>query len=380
MLYPLSYEGGIAPERRQPSEDCHQVQGATLAVGLRRPHLRSTAAIWEPLGVIIDDSDESISAAVRVLRAGGLVAVPTETVYGLAADASDPAAVAKVFAVKGRPADHPLIVHLGGAAQLEDWAGNVPDDARRLAEAFWPGPLSMVLERHPSVSPVVTGGRDTVAVRVPAHPVARRLLEAFGGGLAAPSANRFGRVSPTTAADVAADLGDDVDLVIDGGPCEIGVESTIVELVGPEDGSPPTVTILRSGAISPEQVATALGRPVRSTPTGPARAPGMLEAHYAPVTRLELFEPGSEAEALARAADFAAAGRRVGLLGLARVDAPGAVVSWDAGGDEAAFARSLYRWLRQADEESLDALLVVLPPPQGISLAVRDRLRRAAVR
>lgn len=325
--------------------------------------------------MIIDDSDESIGRAVEALRAGDLVAVPTETVYGLAADAADPTAVAKVFATKGRPATHPLIVHLGRTVPLDDWAVHVPDDARRLAEAFWPGPLSLVLERHPSVSSIVTGGRDTVALRVPAHPVALRLLDAFGGGLAAPSANRFGRVSPTTAADVHADLGDDVDLIIDGGSCEIGVESTIVELVGSAD-----VMILRSGAISPDEVATVLGRPVGSTPTGPARAPGMLASHYAPMTPLELWEQDAEGEATARAADLAAAGQRVGLLTLSRADVPGATVSWDADGDAERFARSLYRWLRQADEEGLDALLVILPPPAGISLAVRDRLRRAAVR
>lgn len=330
--------------------------------------------------MIIDDSDQSIRRAVEVLRAGGLVAVPTETVYGLAADASDPAAVSRVFTTKGRPPAHPLIVHLGRSARLEDWAVHVPDDARRLADAFWPGPLSMVLARHPAVSSIVTGGRDTVALRMPAHPVALRLLDAFGGGLAAPSANRFGRVSPTTAVDVQADLGDDVDLIIDGGPCEIGVESTIVELVESSDGSPPVVTILRSGAVSPEEVATVLDRPVSSTPSGPPRAPGMLATHYAPLTPLELWEPSAEGEAIARAAALAAVGQRVGLLALTKVDAPGEVVVWDAGGDEAVLARSLYRWLRRADAEGLDALLVVLPPPQGISLAVRDRLRRAAAR
>lgn len=330
--------------------------------------------------VIIDDSDQSISLAVGVLRAGGIVAVPTETVYGLAADASEPAAVSKVFTAKGRPFAHPLIVHLGAGASLEDWAAHVPDDAFRLAAAFWPGPLSMVLPRHPSVSTVVTGGRDTVALRMPAHPVALRLLAAFGGGLAAPSANRFGNVSPTTAADVRADLGDEVELIIDGGPCEIGVESTIVELVGGRAGSQAMVTILRAGAIGPEALAGVLGHAVGTTARGPARAPGMLASHYAPRTPLELWPENTEDDAARRVSDLVSSGARVGALCLRRIEAPGAAVAWDAGGDAAVFARSLYQWLRRADAENLDILVVVLPPPEGISLAVRDRLRRAATR
>ncbi len=164
-----------------------------------------------------------------MLRDGGLVAFPTETVYGLGADASSPAALRRLYAVKGRPADHPVIVHLASIGQLADWAVDVPERARRLAEACWPGPLTLVLERSPRVPDEVTGGRPTVGLRVPDQPIALALLRAFGGGVAAPSANRFGRVSPTTADDVRADLGDDVDVVLDGGPCRVGVESTIVD-------------------------------------------------------------------------------------------------------------------------------------------------------
>ncbi len=328
--------------------------------------------------MIVDDNDQSISLAVGILRAGGIVAVPTETVYGLAADARDPAAVSKVFTAKGRPPTHPLIVHLGAEASLEDWAAHVPDDALRLAAAFWPGPLSMILPRHLSVPKVVTGGRDTVALRVPSHPVALRLLAAFGGGLAAPSANRFGRVSPTTAADVEADLGDAAELIIDGGPCEIGVESTIVELVDGRGGSESVVTVLRPGAISPAALEGVLGHPVETTVSGPARAPGMLASHYAPRTPLELWANGTEEEAARRVADLASSGTRVGLLSSARVEVTGAALALDAGGDVAVVARSLYRWLRAADAEELDLLVVVLPPPEGIGLAVRDRLRRAA--
>jgi L-threonylcarbamoyladenylate synthase len=178
----------------------------------------------------VEPSAGEIERAVAALRSGGLIALPTETVYGLGADASNDDAVRRVFEVKGRPSDHPLIIHLADAAQLEQWAASVSPTAQLLADAFWPGPLTLLVERSSSVSPVVTGGRPTVGIRVPDHPVALELLRTFGGGVAAPSANRFGRVSPTTAAHVIADLGDDVDVVLDGGPCRVGVESTIVDL------------------------------------------------------------------------------------------------------------------------------------------------------
>jgi L-threonylcarbamoyladenylate synthase len=320
---------------------------------------------------VVDDGDASIARAVGVLRAGRLVAVPTETVYGLAADAANPTAVRSVFAAKGRPADHPLIVHLASADRLGAWAAAVPEAAARLAEAFWPGPLTMVLPRHADVVPEVTGGRASVAVRVPGHPVALRLLEAFGGGLAAPSANRFGRVSPTTAADVVSELDGAVDLVLDGGPCAVGLESTIVELIDDR------VTVLRPGGISPAELEAVVGRPVAATAEGPARAPGMLASHYAPTTPVELH---AEAGVARRVASLVASGARVGVLALSAVDAPGAAVAWDAGGDLGAYARGLYRWLRRADAEGLDTLVVVPPPPDGIGAAIADRLRRAAHR
>ncbi|MBI1844800.1 MAG: threonylcarbamoyl-AMP synthase, partial [Actinobacteria bacterium] len=229
-------------------------------------------------------ASSAIAGAVGVLRAGGLVAFPTETVYGLGADASNDEAVRRIFAVKGRPTDHPLIVHLGDADQLDAWAREIPSDARLLAAACWPGPLTLVLWRSSAVSDVVTGGRDSVGLRVPSHPVALELLRAFGGGVAAPSANRFGRVSPTTAAHVVADLGDDVDLVLDGGPCAVGVESTIVDLTGEAP------MLLRQGGVSIETIEGVIGRAVIATAEGPARAPGMLAAHYAPTARVELVE------------------------------------------------------------------------------------------
>jgi L-threonylcarbamoyladenylate synthase len=331
----------------------------------------------------VDSSDRSIARAAEVLRAGGLVAMPTETVYGLAADASSPEAVERVFRAKGRPADHPLIVHLGGdpATDLEQagWARDVPGDAARLMEAFWPGPLTLVLARHPSVPLAVTGGLDTVAVRMPSHPVARRILDAFGGGLAAPSANRFGRVSPTTAADVVAELGPAVDLVVDGGPCEIGVESTVAEVIadGGGSGPAPEVTVLRPGGLSAEALEEVLGRPVRATATGPSRAPGMLASHYAPRTPLVLCEQEVADE---RVATLVASGKRVGLIALDATPHSGAHVVWDAGGDVDVLARSLYGWMREADAQSLDVLVAVPPEPVGLGAAVRDRLVRAAHR
>ncbi|MHB8191039.1 MAG: L-threonylcarbamoyladenylate synthase [Ferrimicrobium sp.] len=326
---------------------------------------------WYDESVIVDDSDRSIRLAVGTLGAGRVVAVPTETVYGLAADASNADAVARVFAIKGRPVDHPLIVHLGAEANLSDWAQHTPKDAYRLVDALWPGPLTLVLQRHPSVLMAVTGGLDTVALRMPAHPVAQRLLESFGGGLAAPSANRFGRVSPTTANDVLIDLGDSVDLIVDGGPCEIGVESTIVAFTGGE------ATILRAGGVSPEAISRVLGYRVGTTMDGPVRAPGMLASHYAPTTPLELCLPG---EVVLRGVELVSSGARVGVLSLTGIEVPGATVVWGADGEIAVFARLLYRRLRQADALGLDLLVVALPPDEGLGVAVRDRLNRAAHR
>lgn len=317
-------------------------------------------------------SPEDIERAVAVLRAGGLVAFPTETVYGLGADAANPAAVRRVFEVKGRPATHPLIVHLGSAAALDRWAVDVPPAARLLAEACWPGPLTMLLRRSPSVPDVVTGGRDTVGLRVPAHPLALALLERFGGGVAAPSANRFGRVSPTTAADVRADLGGDVDLVLDGGPCQVGLESTIVDLTGAEP------EVLRPGGVSFERLEEVLGRPVELwLGDRDVAAPGTLPAHYAPAARVELLE---DVSALAeRAAQLVAADRRVAVLApVALVGLPEEVVELEPAGGPESYARVLYGRLRQADRLGVEVVLAVPPEPVGLGVAVRDRLIRAA--
>ncbi|MBA3455929.1 MAG: threonylcarbamoyl-AMP synthase, partial [Deltaproteobacteria bacterium] len=216
-----------------------------------------------------------IATAAGVLRAGGLVAFPTETVYGLGADASSDAAVARIFAAKGRPRAHPLIVHLAPDARLSDWAIDVPESARRLAAEAWPGPLTIILARGPRVSLATTGGSETVGLRVPAHPMAQDLLRAFGGGIAAPSANRFGAVSPTTADHVTADLGDDVDYVLDGGACDVGVESTIVDL------SRGRAVLLRPGGLAREAIEAIIGPLAEADLAAPA-APGTLASHYAP--------------------------------------------------------------------------------------------------
>ncbi len=291
---------------------------------------------------------------MRVLRAGGLVAFPTETVYGLGADAANPSALRKLYAVKRRPARHPVIVHLAAAEQVDDWAADVPDAARILASTFWPGPLTMVLRRTARVVDEVTGGRDTVGLRVPAAPLALELLAEFGGGLAAPSANRFGNVSPTTADAVRADLGGDVDEVLDGGECSVGLESTIVELVGPEP------VLLRPGGISVEQLEVVLSAPIARA-DGPSRAPGMLPSHYAPRALVEIVEADEVDE---RAAALRTAGTKVVTL----------LPSRDLDDD----ARQLYARLRAADDEGADVVLAVLPADEGIGAAIRDRLRKAA--
>jgi L-threonylcarbamoyladenylate synthase len=316
-------------------------------------------------------SPGDIGKAADVLRAGGLVAVPTETVYGLGANAEDPAAVARVFQAKGRPPTHPLIVHLATAAQLGDWVADVPETALVLAERFWPGPLTLVLRRGRRVPLAATGGLETVAVRVPAHPVALELLASFGGGVAAPSANRFGSVSPTTADHVRAELGDAVDFVLDGGPCNVGVESTIVDATGA------TPSILRPGGVTPEDLEAALGRPVAAVSASPIRVPGQHPSHYAPRARVVLVEPG-EVAAEAQAAQEQ--GHRVGVfLPPSCADVPvkaHAVVAVPE--SMADYARGLYGFLRELDQLGCDLIVASLPAEAGLGLAVANRLRRAA--
>ena len=311
----------------------------------------------------------SIARAAAVLREGELIAFPTETVYGLGADAGSAKAVRKIFAAKGRPVDHPVIVHLYDARELAQWARTVPDEARKLADSFWPGPLTLILPRAAIVDDTVTGGQDTVGVRVPSHPVARALLAEFGGGIAAPSANRFGRISPTNARHVADDLGDAVSIVLDGGPCAVGIESTIVGFV---DNEP---MLLRPGAVGVGELERVLGRRLRPPTSAAPRAPGTLAAHYAPKTPATLVPPGALHAELAQLAE-----RDEVIAVLARTVARPPEFSdlWiGAPTGVAAYAHDLYANLRALDSANADAILVEAVPSGDEWLAVRDRLERA---
>jgi L-threonylcarbamoyladenylate synthase len=317
-------------------------------------------------------TDADISGAAETLRRGGLVAFPTETVYGLGADADNAAALARLYAVKGRPGEHPVIVHVEAPAQLDEWAADVPITARRLGDALWPGPLTLVVRRAARVLDGVTGGGDTVGVRVPDQPVALALLRAFGGGIAAPSANRFGHVSPTTADDVRADLGDDVDVVLDDGPCTVGVESTIVDCTGDE------LVILRPGGVTRALVEKVSGHKVGVRRDGLTRAPGTLKSHYAPEATVLVVDRDDVAP---RATALLAADQRVAVLAPDPVPAlPADVVVLDGPADSDEYARVLYARLREVDRRGVDVLLAVPPPDAGVGVAVGDRLRRAAGR
>jgi L-threonylcarbamoyladenylate synthase len=308
--------------------------------------------------------------AAANLMAGGLVAFPTETVYGLGADASNADAVARIYSVKGRPADHPLIVHIASMDGLGDWADDVPRYAISLARDFWPGPMTLVVKRSGLAGDFVTGGQDTVGVRVPNHPVALGLLEAFvragGKGVAAPSANRFGNVSPTTAQAVADELGDylaDGDQILDGGPCDVGVESTIVDCTGD------VPKILRPGAITAQMIADSTGLEVTGQASDGAtvdsnviRVSGSLEAHYAPAATVDLDQSPVAGQ---------------GFIAMADVVASEGVVRLAAPKTHEEFARVLYSALRAADEQGLETVVVAQPVGDGIAVAIRDRLRRA---
>ena len=295
---------------------------------------------------------DSVRRAAEILGNGGIVALPTETVYGLGASIDSVSGVSRVFSVKGRPTDHPLIVHGASAAILDVVSDHPSRVARQLASDVWPGPLSLLVPRSERVSPSVTGGRDTVVVRVPAHDYFRSVVTVLGCGIAAPSANRFGRVSPTTAEHVAADLGDDVDLIVDGGPSVIGVESTIVNTTT----SPPQV--LRHGGISIEDLEALLGTPLAES-DGTVRAPGTLASHYAPRCQVVLVETADEAktrlQTLPQSAGIVETPTSIGL-----------------------YAATLYATLRACDERGWSHGVFVLPPESGLGRAIRDRLKRAA--
>jgi L-threonylcarbamoyladenylate synthase len=306
-----------------------------------------------------------MSEAASVLLAGGLVAFPTETVYGLGADACNAAAVARIYSVKGRPADHPLIVHVASMDGLGDWARDVPTYAIALARDFWPGPMTLVVPRSGLAGDFVTGGQDTVGVRVPAHPVSQGLLEAFvragGKGVAAPSANRFGNVSPTSAQAVAAELGDylaDGDQILDGGACDVGVESTIIDCTGD------TPKILRPGAITVEMIEQSTGLTVVGSVEEPEiRVSGSLDSHYAPAATVVLDQSPTAGQGFIAMADV------VAVEGVVRLAAPRT---------HEEFAQVLYAALREADEQGLSTVVVQQPVGDGIAIAIRDRLKRAA--
>ncbi len=303
-----------------------------------------------------------VQQAAAVIRAGGLVGMPTETVYGLAADAASGPALARLYAVKGRPADHPSIVHVASVEDAASWAAVWPAQAELLARRFWPGPLTLILPAGERAHPAALGGTGTIALRIPDAPLALALIEAAGTGLAAPSANRFGRVSPTTALHVAEDLGQDVAVILDGGRCSIGVESTIVDLTGSHP------RILRPGAITAEMLEEALAEPLSPLAKGAPRAPGTLAAHYAPQLPvlliddpLDVDDPGSTT-----------------LIAPTGTAAQGFHAVVDAGATPAVYAERLYALLRASDLSGAARIAVLPPPPTGIGLAVLDRLRRAA--
>jgi L-threonylcarbamoyladenylate synthase len=300
-------------------------------------------------------TDSLIDEAARLLRAGGVIALPTETVYGLAADASNDDAVARIYAIKGRPADHPLIVHVPSSGAMQHYTTSQSPWLLALTQHFWPGPLTVVVPKSERVSTLVTGGQQTVALRMVDHPLTRAILERFGGAVAAPSANRFGRISPTTAQHVRDDLGDAVDLIVDGGPARVGIESTIVDLTGE------VPAILRAGAITASAIGAVLGVTVATHGNTTVRAPGMLESHYAPKARLVLVP---QAQLHAEVQRRIALGQRAAALTLPT--------------DAAKAAAELYADLRALDAAGTQTIVAALPRDTEENAGVRDRLTRAA--
>lgn len=315
-------------------------------------------------------TQQELEAAVSALRNGELVAFPTETVYGLGANARDPSALRRVFAAKGRPAGHPLILHLDSIRFLPRWARELPPQVEVLADRFWPGPLTIVLKRNPEVSDVLTGGQDTIAVRIPSHPMALQLLTAFGGGIAAPSANRYGRLSPTRAEHVREELGDAVSVILDGGDSTIGLESTIVSLVG----GPPR--LLRPGAVRADQLRELLPDLEVGPAPGVPRTPGSTPQHYAPQTRVVIV---STPELEPRIEEFLAAQQRVAVLAQRPPRLARANVTWiNAGRRADVYQHDLYANLRSLDKAGAVAILVEEVPDGLPWAAIRDRLARAS--
>jgi L-threonylcarbamoyladenylate synthase len=315
---------------------------------------------------------EAIEAAARVLESGGLVAFPTETVYGLGADAENPQAVASIYAAKGRPSNHPVIVHLAPGADLSYWARDIPPQAQQLIDAFWPGPLTLILKRAEHIPSAVSGGQDSIGLRCPSHPVAQALLRAFKsgkGGVAAPSANKFGHVSPTTAQHVRDEFGDELTCVLDGGQSDVGIESTIVDL------SRERIALLRPGQISAEQIATVLGVwPIAPDVTAP-RVSGALDSHYAPHTPVALIATENVQTTVQ---ELASRGKRVAFISHTLQASSVEVTQHLVPPDPTGYAHELYAALRSMDLVGADIILVEMPPQDDGWQGINDRLRRAA--
>jgi len=317
-------------------------------------------------------ADEAIiQKAAELLRQGKLVAIPTETVYGLGADAKNPEAVKRIFAAKGRPADHPLIVHLPDSSFLSDWATEIPNAAWKLADRFWPGPLTLVLNKHPAVTYEVTGGQDTVALRVPNHPVALKVLKAFGGGVAAPSANRYCRISPTQSSHVEEELGDKVDMILEGGACQVGLESTIVDL------STDHPRLLRPGQISKFQIEEVLQAKLELSENSTIRVPGMLEVHYAPEATTLLCSKEQIQKILK--GEVYQHGYKIGVLTFCNeldIYSNKFVITMPK--DAVSYGHDLYGCLRKLDNAWADIILIEHPPQTDDWVAINDRIKKAA--
>lgn len=311
-----------------------------------------------------------ITKAANLLQQGKLVAFSTETVYGLGADARNPDALVKIFQAKQRPIDHPLIVHIADLSQLSEWASDVSESAKLLANAFWPGPLTLILNKAPGVSDLVTGNQSSIGIRIPSHPMALALLKAFGGGVAAPSANRFGRISPTTAEAVYEELGDSVDLILDGGSCDVGVESTIIDVSGE------TPTMLRPGMITVDEIEKVLNQSVNRHTKEAPRVSGSLESHYAPQTKTRLISPEEVAIFFQQLAPH-----DLPLVLLTRTKVEFKMehvhcINMPQHAKE--YAHDLYHLLRKLDKEQFQQILVETVPNDVTWDAVRDRLKRAS--
>ena len=319
------------------------------------------------MAIISNCTASALSDAARALKAGNLVAFPTETVYGLGADASNQLAVARIYKVKGRPTDHPLIIHISSINNLDKWAKDIPEYAIKLARKFWPGPMTLILSRTDLAKDFITGGQDNVGIRVPAHTVAQALLKAFesqgGFGVAAPSANRFGKVSPTCADDVKSELADYLstdDLILDGGQSEVGVESTIIDCTNL------TPIILRPGAITAAMINDLLGikiETILNNQTAQIKAPGLLESHYAPLAKVYL-------SGTPRSGD--------GFIALSNHPTPDGVIRLISPANNNEYAKTLYQGLRLADSKKLAKVFVIAPTGDDIAVAICDRLQKAA--